>query len=110
MITVSTTAAQEVKRMQKSRQKLDSHLRLKVEKGGCSGLFYKLELDQKVTEGDRTFTSNDITIVVNPECYSYVFGLRIDYSEDLMGGSFRFDNPNAVKHCSCGQSFSWQNS
>jgi iron-sulfur cluster assembly accessory protein len=110
MITISEAAAREVKRRQSSRQKPDTHLRLRVRQGGCAGLFYHLELDETIQLGDRTYQSNGISTLVDAQSYSYVDGLKIDYSEDLMGGGFRFHNPNAVSNCSCGQSFAVKNS
>ena len=109
-LAISKAAAQEVKRIQSSRQKLDSYLLLTVERGGCSGLFYNLTLIDTIQPGHRTFHSNGIPIVVASASYSYLNGLKIDYSEDLMGGGFRFHNPNSVSSCSCGQSFSVENS
>jgi iron-sulfur cluster assembly accessory protein len=109
MITVTTKAAQEVKRMQTSRQKPNSYLRLQVKKGGCSGFFYNLELDEKKGPKDHTCHSNQISIVIDAESAAYLAGLKIDYSEDLMGGGFRFENPQTTNPCRCGQSFFWQN-
>ncbi|GAB4239401.1 MAG: iron-sulfur cluster assembly accessory protein [Stanieria sp.] len=112
MIFISQTAAKEVKRIQLSRQQPDSQLRLTVKSGGCSGLFYVLDLEpnrqnnlESTSQTDHLYESNGIKIVVDRETFSYVQGLQLDYSEDLMGGCFRFQNPNAVSTCGCGLSF-----
>ena len=110
MIAITEAAVQEVKRIKSSRQKPNSYLRLTAEQGGCSGLFYQLTLIDTIPPGDRTFESNGIAIVIPPPSYPDLEGIKIDYSEDLMGGGFRFHNPNAVSSCSCGQSFSSQSS
>ena len=111
MIHFSEAAANEIKRLQSSRQKPDSKFRLGVKNGGCSGLFYTLELSEGETpqssnDSDRYFESNGISVVIDALSYKYLKGLKLDYSEDLMGGSFRFHNPNAFATCGCGQSFS----
>lgn len=114
MIFVSQTAAKEIKRIQLSRQQPDSQLRLSVKSGGCSGLFYVLNLEyqpnlEQTSQADHIYQSNGIEVIVDQETFFYVQGLQLDYSEDLMGGGFRFQNPNAVNNCGCGLSFTYQN-
>lgn len=106
MIHLSEAAAGEIKRLQSSRNQPDSCLRLGVKAGGCSGLLYTMKLESVQTEGDTLFHHNNITIITDPESYEYLSYLQLDYSEDLMGGGFRFRNPKATTTCSCGQSFS----
>ena len=113
MIEISQAAAKEIERIKSTRNKPNSQLRLKVEKGGCSGLFYCLELEslspnnQSCEEQqDRYFQSNGISIVVDTQSYLSLEGIKLDYAEDLMGGGFRFQNPKASSTCGCGISFS----
>ncbi len=105
MINLTPTAIQEIKRMQKSRQQTDSYFRISVINGGCSGLIYILDLDKTKQESDYNYESEGISIIIDPETLPYLQGLKLDYSEDLMGGGFRFQNPQANKTCNCGQSF-----
>ena len=105
MISISKAAVQEIQRLQFTRQKIDSHLRLQVRSGGCLGLYYTLEFDQVTGKTDYQYESNGITIVVDAHSQEYVETLTIDYSEDLMGGGFIFQNSNASSTCSCGKSF-----
>ena len=113
MIHISKNAAQEIKRIQLSHQKPDSALRLTVKEGGCSGFFYDFQLDSSSPEENSPtqgtelhFESNGISIVVDRHSYVYLEGIKLDYSEDLMGGGFRFHNPNVSSSCGCGISFS----
>ncbi len=106
MIHLTQAAAREIRRLQLSRQKPDSRLRLGIKTGGCSGLFYTLELNEAAEASDLVWESNGICVVTDEKSCPYLNGLRLDYSEDLMGGGFRFHNPNASATCSCGQSFS----
>lgn len=113
MIQISQTAAKEIKRLKQIRQQPDNLFRLSIRSGGCSGLFYNLELDNtnlqtnapEQTESDRTYESNGLTVIVDKQTCAYIQGLKLDYSEDLMGGGFRFQNPNATETCKCGLSF-----
>ena len=108
MIEISLAAAQEIKRIQSTKQKPNSHLKLTVKQGGCYGLFYCLELKtlSEAATGDHQFESNGISVLIDADSYTYVQGLKLDYSEDLMGGGFRFQNPNISLSCGCGISFS----
>jgi iron-sulfur cluster assembly protein len=103
MITLSPTAANEVKRMG-SKQNSNLNFRLKIQIGGCFGLFYDMYFDNGTKE-DLTFNSQGIQIVIDSQSLNYVNGLVVDYSEDLMGGGFRFHNPLTTASCSCGNSF-----
>ena len=112
MIHISKNAAQEIKRIQLSQQKPDSTFRLTVKEGGCSGLFYVFQLETSPPEGNAPnqeaqlqFESNGISIVVDQKSYVHLEGIKLDYSEDLMGGGFRFQNPNVSSSCGCGISF-----
>ena len=115
MFEISPSATKEIKRIQLCRHKLKSSLRLKVKSGGCSGLFYDLQLedivsredrdDQVISSNDHLLEINDIHIVVDTKSWKYVDNLKLDYSEDLMGGGFRFHNPKATNVCGCGISF-----
>lgn len=80
--------------------------RLGVQPGGCNDFYYTLELDQAATAHDHVLMYDGIQVVVNPQSWHYLVGLSLDYSEDLMGGGFRFNNPNATSNCGCGNSFS----
>ena len=114
MIEISPVAAEEIIRIKSVKQKPDSKLRLGIEEGGCSGLIYCLSLDKKDSEsGDQEeleFESNGIEVVIDSNNYASLKGIKIDYAEDLMGGGFRFNNPNSQESCSCGNSFALKKS
>ncbi|MDZ8054341.1 MAG: HesB/IscA family protein [Aulosira sp. ZfuVER01] len=104
MIQLSPSAASEILRL-KLKQSQNVLFRLAIKPGGCSGWFYDLSFDEAVKVGDRTFDLNGIQLVVDAESLKYIHGLTVDYSEDLMGGGFRFQNPQAIAICGCGNSF-----
>ncbi|MEP0955928.1 iron-sulfur cluster assembly accessory protein [Leptolyngbya sp. FACHB-1515] len=84
---------------------LNAILRLGVQSGGCSDFYYTLEFVAAPAVGDRLWQCEDLQVAVDAHSLPYLNGLTVDYSEDLMGGGFRFDNPNAEQHCGCGNSF-----
>lgn len=105
MIYLSHSAVNEMKRLQSKHQKLDTALRLGVQASGCSGTSYKMEFEQEFQPNDQMYECSGMRVVVDSQSLSYIDGLTLDYTEDLMGGGFRFHNPNAVKTCGCGSSF-----
>src|SRR3981189_2657418 len=80
-------------------------LRVAVIGGGCSGLQYKMDLVDGPANRDIMVQSSDVRVVVDPKSALFVSGSLLDYSDDLQKGGFKVTNPNAVAHCSCGESF-----
>ena len=81
-------------------------LRVAVIGGGCSGLQYKMDLVDGPANRDIIVQSSGVRVVIDPKSALFVSGSLLDYSEDLQKGGFKVTNPNAVAHCSCGESFS----
>jgi iron-sulfur cluster assembly protein len=106
MIHLSQAALAEVKRLRLKHPHPDAAFRLGAKPGGCSDFYYTLEFSEVRQSGDRVWDYHGIQIVVDPQSITYVDELTLDYSEDLMGGGFRFHNPSAAQHCGCGNSFS----
>ncbi|MFM5892745.1 MAG: HesB/IscA family protein [Dolichospermum sp.] len=105
MIHLSPAAIHEIGRL-KAKQPSDILFRLHVKSGGCADWFYDLAFDTTVQSHDQVLELHDIHLVIDSQSLNYINGLSIDYSEDLMGGAFRFHNPQATSTCSCGNSFS----
>ncbi|MDJ0726982.1 MAG: iron-sulfur cluster assembly accessory protein [Prochloraceae cyanobacterium] len=108
MIQISPAASREIKRLKSNQPNQNSRFRLKVKPGGCLGAIYSLEIEAESTKeetGDLILEINDIVAIVDSESYPYLQNLKLDYAEDLMGGGFRFNNPDVSSTCSCGQSF-----
>lgn len=106
MITITDTAAQEVKRLLASNDKADWGLRVGVKAGGCSGMEYDMQFADKAKEDDHAFETNGVKVFVDLRSYLYLNGLVLDFTNALIGGGFKFSNPNAARTCSCGTSFS----
>ena len=106
MITLTATAAQEVKRLMEQEHKPNLGLRLGVKGGGCSGLSYVLVLEDAAPKPyDTVFEQEGIKVLVDAKSQLYLDGTTVDYKNGLMGGGFEFLNPNAKKSCGCGTSF-----
>lgn len=108
-ITVTSSARNELLRLLgRSLGDLSSapaHVRLGIAPGGCAGQTYQLDLHKPEREGDRCLPLGAVTLLIDEQTWPLLENLTLDYSEDLMGGSFRFDNPALTQSCSCGQSF-----
>jgi iron-sulfur cluster assembly protein len=81
-------------------------LRVAVVGGGCSGLQYKMDLQDGPAARDILVESAGVKVVVDPKSALYVTGSELDYVEALLEGGFKVKNPNAATSCSCGESFS----
>ncbi len=105
-ITLSDTALKEVKRLMNVQGLTEGGLRLGVKGGGCSGLSYTINFDEKIGQYDTVFEFDGVKVIVDAKSAIYLQGTQLDFQKDLMGGSFKFVNPNAQKTCGCGESFS----
>lgn len=107
MITVTETAKEKLIALMKEENKLvsDTYVRVGVSSGGCSGLSYKLDLDQELTDQDKIIEDKDVKILVDKKSYLYLVGTILNYSGGLNGKGFFFENPNATRTCGCGESF-----
>jgi len=106
MITVSESAKQHALSLIKSENSPEgTFIRVGVEGGGCSGLTYKLALDNIITENDQVFEDKGIKIAVDKKGFMYLIGTELDYSGGINGKGFVFVNPNASRTCGCGESF-----
>ena len=80
-------------------------LRVKVVGGGCSGLQYKMDLDEP-RSGDKIFERDGAKVVVDRKSFLYLNGTELDYVDTLMSTGFNLHNPNVKRTCGCGASFS----
>ncbi|HEY9699382.1 MAG TPA: iron-sulfur cluster assembly accessory protein [Trichocoleus sp.] len=105
MIHLSAAAVAEVNRIKSQYPHPDALFRLGVRAGGCADLHYVLALDEHLQADDQVIQCGAIQVIVDPQSWKFLDGVTLDYTEDLMGGGFRFQNPNAAQTCGCGNSF-----
>ena len=81
-------------------------LRLSVEGGGCSGFQYKFDIDRAQEADDVVVRHDAAALLIDPVSLAYLAGSEVDFVDDLIGASFRVNNPKAKASCGCGTSFS----
>ena len=105
-IILTEQAIKRVKAILSGENKPNHALRVSVTGGGCSGMSYNLSFDNKEGEFDKIFKINGVKVYCDLKSWLYVKGTTIDFSDDLLSGGFKIDNPNAERTCGCGTSFS----
>ena len=105
LIKVTGNASRKLTSLLEKQGRPTGALRVAVIGGGCSGLQYKMDLVDGPANRDIMVQSADVRVVVDPKSALFVSGSLLDYSDDLQKGGFKVTNPNAVAHCSCGESF-----
>lgn len=106
ILTLTPAAVKQVRYLQSKRFESVLGLRVGVKGGGCSGFSYVLKLEEEQRGTDISWEQDDIRIFVDKKSEEMLKGLVIDFNlSNLMGGGFKFNNPNASKTCGCGTSF-----
>jgi iron-sulfur cluster assembly protein len=89
-----------------AREQKGDYLRIKITGGGCNGLSYKMKFVGDTKRGDILVRSSGAQVLVDTKSALYLRGTHLDFSDKMVGGGFKFSNPNAKSSCSCGESFS----
>ena len=106
LIKVTSNAGRKVNSLLSRQGRPTGVLRVAVIGGGCSGLQYKMDLQDAPASRDILVETGGIRVVVDPKSALYVTGSELDFVEALQEGGFKVKNPNAATTCSCGESFS----
>lgn len=105
-ISLTDSAISHVSSILSENSDVNLRLRIYVSGGGCSGLQYGMALDTEVDPDDTIFDHEGVSIVLSAYDQKYLLGSIVDFIDTPMGGGFKVTNPNAVKSCGCGSSFS----
>jgi iron-sulfur cluster assembly accessory protein len=105
LVKVTENASRKLRSLLEKQGRPTGALRVAVIGGGCSGLQYKMDLVDGPANRDIMVESSNVRVVVDPKSALFVSGSLLDFSDDLQKGGFKVTNPNAVAHCSCGESF-----
>ena len=105
-IVVTENAARRIAALRIQEEAQKAFLRISVSGGGCSGFQYGLSFDEQRNADDFVFERDGVAVVVDDVSLGLLNGAEVDFVEDLMGASFRINNPNAASSCGCGNSFS----
>ncbi|HTM22651.1 MAG TPA: iron-sulfur cluster assembly accessory protein [Kofleriaceae bacterium] len=104
-LTISETAAAEIRRQRLSRSTPQSAIRIGIRGGGCTGFSYVFDWeDGAPRDTDLVFSQHGVTVVVDPKSFVYLKGTELDFVTSMMGHGFKFNNPNAKGACGCGAS------
>ncbi len=105
MITITSGAIKQVKKLLKDRGKYSEGIRIGVKTKGCSGLSYTIEYVDEINSGDEKIITDDINFFIDPKATLFLIGTIMDYVEDDLQSGFQFTNPNEKGRCGCGESF-----
>eukprot|EP00980_Cylindrotheca_fusiformis_P029066 scaffold22713_cov139-Cylindrotheca_fusiformis.AAC.3 len=109
VVVIKPNAMKRLRELREKEKKDDLILRMGVRNGGCSGLSYVMDFstEDAIEEDDAVdeYAGEKIKCVVDAKSMLYLYGLELDYSDELIGGGFKFFNPNAEESCGCGSSF-----
>jgi iron-sulfur cluster assembly protein len=105
-IQISDAALTQLKLL-RQQQGHDLVLRVGVRQGGCSGMSYMMDFTDttSITDIDEVYDYDGFQVVCDKKSLLYIYGMLLDYSTALIGGGFKFTNPNATQTCGCGNSF-----
>ena len=104
LVRVTLAAAQKLVQLM-DREGRGDFLRIRITGGGCNGLSYKMKFVEQGKAGDIGVMSEGIRLLVDSKTALYLRGTTLEFSDKLVGGGFKFSNPNAKASCSCGESF-----
>ena len=105
MITLTKAAISRVREII-SRDKSAVGLRLGVTHSGCSGYSYALNIAETIVEDDTVIEQDGATLVIDASSFPILDNLKLDFIKDGLNQTFKFNNPNAISSCGCGESFS----
>jgi iron-sulfur cluster assembly accessory protein len=104
-VTVSARAARRIAEILKAESQ-PAMLRVAVTGGGCSGFQYNFALDEVKADDDLVLERDGAVVLIDSMSLDFLRGAEIDFVDDLIGASFKINNPNAQSSCGCGTSFS----
>jgi iron-sulfur cluster assembly accessory protein len=105
-VVLTERAVARIKQLLARCGQADAYLRIGIRAGGCSGLEYVMQPEAAPRPNDLQFEYEGLRILIDPKSARILQGTTIDYTGELIGSGFRFQNPNAKRQCSCGTSFS----
>jgi len=105
MITLTERAAEQLKTVLNSEEKLGHGLRVYVTGGGCHGFQYGMAIEERPGDEDETIEAHGVKLFVDPQSAPLLAGAEVDFVDGLQGSGFSIKNPQAKSTCGCGHSF-----
>ena len=104
-LSITPLAAERAREILTKYNKPQAAIRVFIKSGGCSGYQYGMAVDDRSLEGDQAVEMLGVRLVIDPMSLPYLLGSQVDWVDNLMGGGFSVNNPNATSSCGCGHSF-----
>lgn len=104
-VSIGDNAHARLLKMLQERGTPEAGLRVAIKGGGCSGLQYSLNWDEKPREKDRIFERSGVRLFIDPKSYIYLVGTVVEYEDALLQSGFKLINPQQKSSCGCGESF-----
>jgi len=106
LITVTEAAASRIRDIVARAEKPAVGVRIGIDKGGCAGMAYQLDLAEQMKPGDEVIEDKGARVLIDPKAVLYLIGSEMDFQVDKLSARFVFKNPNEVSACGCGESVS----
>lgn len=106
VIGITERAAEKAIELSRREGFAEAHLRLRVTAGGCSGFSYRLSFEREPAGGDSVVDAHGLKVLIDDKSLPIVAGSTLEFSDAMLGGGFKVNNPQAVHECACGESFS----
>lgn len=106
VLSVTRRAAEKAISLAQREGYEDPRLRVRVVAGGCSGFSTKLSFERETAPDDLVIEAHGLSVLVDPKSIPIMAGSTLEYSDAMLGGGFRVENPRVVHRCACGESFS----
>ena len=105
-INITESATKQIQNLILNESKSDTFFRIRVNGGGCAGFQYNFTFTDHKEDHDLIIEKNKIKIIIDDISFNLLKGSTIDYVDELIGSSFKINNPQATSSCGCGTSFS----
>lgn len=106
VMKVTDAAAAQIRDILARAEKPAIGVRVGIEKGGCAGMSYQMDLAHEVVKGDEVIETPGGRVLIDPKAVLYLLGSEMDFVVDKLSAKFVFKNPNEVSSCGCGESVS----
>ncbi|WP_417249074.1 HesB/IscA family protein [Celeribacter sp.] len=107
-VTMTDAAARQIAKLM--AQDGSKGLRIGVKKGGCAGMEYTMDYVDEIDPHDEIVEQDGARVMIAPMAQMFLFGTEIDYEVSLLESGFKFNNPNVVDACGCGESIKFDES
>ena len=106
IVSLTEAAAARVRRILERDDQPGRMLRVGVRGGGCAGMIYAMELVHESQPGDELVKDKGVSLLIDAKAVLFLLGTCIDYDSGKLSSGFRFNNPNQIGACGCGESVS----